>query len=115
MAARRRLALDAPASAFTTVSGGFDSSSPARPLAAWRIARGLATSRRIKIGADRDHVADLRAKPDNLALDRRRDLDGRLVGHDRREDGVLPDEIADLDMPLNEFGFAQRPRRHRAV
>ena len=58
-----------------------------------------------EIGADCDHIADLGAEPNNLALDRRRDFHRRLVGHDRCKERILPDKIADLDVPLDELGF----------
>ena len=53
--------------------------------------------------SDGDRVADFRTEPGNLAIDRRRDLDSRLVGHDRGQDGVLADEIANLDVPFDKL------------
>ena len=58
-----------------------------------------------EIGPDRDHVADLGAQPDDLAIHRRGDFDRRLVGHHGGEDRVLAHQVADLDVPLDEFGF----------
>ncbi len=55
--------------------------------------------------ADRDGVADLGAEPEDFAVDRRGDFDGRLVGHDRGEHRVLAHEVADLDVPFDEFGL----------
>jgi hypothetical protein len=37
--------------------------------------------------------------------DGRRDLDGRLVGHDRGEELVLQHRLADLDMPFDQLGL----------
>jgi hypothetical protein len=58
-----------------------------------------------KVGTDGNHIANFGAQPKNLAVDGRWDLYGRLVGHDRRKYRVLPDNIANLDVPLDEFGF----------
>jgi hypothetical protein len=58
-----------------------------------------------QIRANLDDIADLGSKPNDLSVDRRRDFHRRLVGHDRRENRVLSNHVADLDMPLNEFGF----------
>ena len=41
----------------------------------------------------------------DLAVDRRRDLDRRLVGHDGGEHRVLAHEVADLDVPFDELGL----------
>jgi hypothetical protein len=54
---------------------------------------------------DSDHVAHLGAEPQDFAVDRRRNLDRGLVGHDRRDNVVLAHRIADLDMPFDEFGL----------
>ena len=56
-----------------------------------------------KVGTDGDHIADLGAEPNNLALDRRGNLHRRLVRHDRCKGCILPDKIADLDVPLDEL------------
>ena len=77
-------------------------------LAVLRCARGVAVARDLQadeIGTDRDHVADLGTQPNDLALDRRRNLHRRLVGHDGREDRIFADKVADLDVPLDELGF----------
>ena len=58
-----------------------------------------------EIRTDCDHIADLGAEPNNLALDRRGNLHRRLIGHDRCKDCILPDKIADLDVPLDELGL----------
>ena len=55
--------------------------------------------------ADRDGVADLGAEPDHLAVDRRGDLDGRLVGHHRGEHRVLAHDVAGLHVPFDELGL----------
>jgi hypothetical protein len=56
-------------------------------------------------GPDRDFVADLGAKPDDLAIDRRGNFDRRLVGHYGGKSRVRAHEVADFDVPLDEFGF----------
>ena len=55
--------------------------------------------------ADRHRVADLGAQPQDLAIDRRGDFDRRLVGHHGGEHRVLAHEVADLDVPFDEFGL----------
>ena len=55
--------------------------------------------------ADRHRLADLGAEPQDLAVDRRRDLDRRLVGHHGGEQLVLAHEVADLDVPFDELGL----------
>jgi len=53
--------------------------------------------------ADSYGVADFGAEPGDGSFDRRGDLDGRLVGHHSGEDGVLAHQVADFDVPLDEF------------
>ena len=60
---------------------------------------------RIELGANGEHVADRPAERDDRAGDRRWDLDRRLVGHHRGDDLVLPHRVADLHMPLDDFGL----------
>ena len=55
--------------------------------------------------ADGEHVARLAAKPFDLALDGRGDLDGRLVGHHGGQHLVLADIGAFLHHPLDELGL----------
>ena len=58
-----------------------------------------------QIGPDRDFVADLGPQPDDLAIHRRGDFDRRLVGHHGGKGRVRAHQVADLDVPLDEFGF----------
>ena len=51
------------------------------------------------------YLAHLGAEPEDLALDRGRNFNRRLVGHNRAEDRVLAHQIADLHVPLDEFGL----------
>ena len=61
------------------------------------------TSMRISSDADREHLADLAAKREHLAGDRRRDLDRGLVGHHVGEALVLGDRVAGCDVPGDEL------------
>ena len=58
-----------------------------------------------ELGADGEHFADRAAERKHAARDRRRDFDRRLIGHDGGDDLILLDKIADLDRPLDDFGF----------
>ena len=58
-----------------------------------------------ELGADGQHVPDRAAEREHAACDGGRDFDRRLVGHDGGDDLILPDEIADLDRPLDDLGF----------
>ena len=55
--------------------------------------------------ADRHRIADLGAQPKHFAIDRRRNLHRRLIGHDGGEQRVLAHQIADLDVPFDELGL----------
>ena len=57
-----------------------------------------------EFGADRDHVARLPGEGNDAPADGRRNLDRRLVGHDLGDDLVFRDRVADLDLPLDDFG-----------
>ena len=58
-----------------------------------------------ELGADRQHVAYRAAKREHAARNGRWNIDRRLVGHDGGDDLILPDEVADLDRPLDDLGF----------
>ena len=58
-----------------------------------------------ELGADSQHVPDRAAEREHAARHGRWNLDRRLVGHDGGDDLILPDEIADLDRPLDDLGF----------
>ena len=83
-------------------AGAFPCANAVHWCGAVAVARNLQAD---KVGTDSDHIANLGAQPNNLALDRRGDFDRCLVGHDRRKCCILADKIADLDVPLDEFGF----------
>ena len=54
------------------------------------------------------------AEPEHFAIDRRRDLDSRLVGHDGGEYRVLAHEVADLRRATQRVPPRRCLRRHRA-
>ena len=56
-------------------------------------------------GADRDHVPGLAGEPQDLARDRRGQLDRGLVGHHCADDGFLGDLVTDLDEPFADLGL----------
>ena len=57
--------------------------------------------------ADRALLAQFAVDRDDGAGDRRRQLDGRLVGHDVDERVVLADHLAGLDVPGDNLGFGR--------
>jgi hypothetical protein len=52
-----------------------------------------------------DHGAGLAVQGDDLAGHRGGDLDRGLVGHDVGDDLVLGDDLAELDVPADQFGL----------
>ena len=52
-----------------------------------------------------DGFPDFGAEPENLAGNGRGYFDRRLVGHHGAENIVLAHEVADLDLPLHQFGL----------
>ena len=58
-----------------------------------------------QLGADRQDAAHLAAQRHDGPGDRRRDLHGRLVGHDGGQKLVLQHRLADLDMPFDDLGL----------
>ena len=78
---------------------------PASGVAADFVVALARTSRRTSSAPTASDAADLAAERDDVAGDRRRDLDRRLVGHHGGEDLVLEHRLADLDMPFDDLGL----------
>ena len=58
-----------------------------------------------ELRTDSQHVSDGAAEREHAARHGRWNVDRRLVGHDRGDDLILRDEIADLDRPFDDLGF----------